>query len=414
MNRLFPGCADLPPQAQLPDPMIMLDGTAVTTPRQWFNSRRPELAQLFQHYMYGPTPSDPPAVVFRCKDDQPCLDGTAVLRQVALDFGSGDEAPSGQARAIDLMLVLPAGSGPFPVIVGSNRFGNWTCLNHPGIEFARNHRFRAAQKSGGLAAVQKDLESMRGNSEELWPFRQAVQRGYAMATFHCGDTALDDAACRPVRLPAAGRTVQTATIAAWAWGLSRCVDYLLTDGDIDARRICVFGHSRRGKAALLAAAFDERISVAFPHQAGCGGTAPSRRTNPLGESVTIINERFPHWFSDEFKLFGGHEDRLPFDQHCLIAMVAPRAVLLTCGQQDQWADPPGQFEMLKAADKVYRLLGIEGLSAGSPPPFDELLDSPLGYFIHDGPHETTSLYWKVFMDYADAQWRRKQVTVGSA
>src|SRR5207253_6643365 len=151
---------------------------------------------------------------------------------------------------------------------------------------------------------------------------------------------------------AAGRS--TATIMAWAWGVSRVVDYLVSNRDIDAKRIAVVGHSRLGKAAIVAAAFDERIALAIPHQAGCGGTAPSR--GKVGESVTRINTSFPHWFDAEFKNFNDQPERLPFDQNCLVALVAPRPVLFCNATEDTWANPQGQFDVLRAADPVYRLL----------------------------------------------------------
>jgi hypothetical protein len=149
----------------------------------------------------------------------------------------------------------------------------------------------------------------------------------------------------------------------------------------------------------LAAAFDERIALVIPLQAGCGGTAPSRGT--IGESVKQINDRFPHWFDDEFKQFNEHVDRLPFDQHCLIALVAPRPVLLANATEDTWANPGGQFEMLKAADPVYRLLGATGLAVSQMPEPNRLVKSTLGYYIRPGKHSMTKLDWTAFLDFAD-------------
>jgi hypothetical protein len=177
------------------------------------------------------------------------------------------------------------------------------------------------------------------------------------------------------------------------------VDYLVTDPDVDPKRIAVVGHSRNGKTALLAAAFDERIALAIPHQAGCGGTAPSRGT--IGESVKQINDRFPHWFNAEFKKFNDQPDKLPFDQHCLVALMAPRPVLLSNAQEDQWANPAGQFEVLLAAEPVYRLLKAGGLDAKQMPPLGKLVDSKLGYFIRPGKHSMTREDWLVFLDFAD-------------
>ena len=194
------------------------------------------------------------------------------------------------------------------------------------------------------------------------------------------------------------------TIAAWAWGFQRCVDFLVKDPSIDAARIAAVGHSRNGKTALLAAAFDERISIAYPHQAGCGGSAPSR--GKIGESVKVINDHFPHWFNKHFKEFNDAPERLPFDQNCLVALCAPRAVLFSAAQEDQWANPSGQFQVLKAADPVYRFLGEEGIAAEQMPGFNRLVGSRLGYYIREGKHSMTAEDWRVFMDFADRQWRR--------
>src|SRR5205085_5634423 len=142
----------------------------------------------------------------------------------------------------------------------------------------------------------------------------------------------------------------------WAWGCHRAVDYLLTDKGIDGKRLAVVGHSRLGKTALLAGAFDDRIAVVIPHQSGCGGAGPSRTKNPKAETVKRINTSFPHWFCDNFKQFNDDPSKLPFDQHGLVALVAPRPVLFSNAVEDQWANPDGQFDVLKAADPVYRLL----------------------------------------------------------
>jgi hypothetical protein len=155
---------------------------------------------------------------------------------------------------------------------------------------------------------------------------------------------------------------------------------------------------------LLAAAFDERIALAIPHQAGCGGTSPSR--GKIGESVKQINESFPHWFDATFKEFNDRPDRLPFDQHCLIALVAPRPVLLTNGVEDKWANPQGQFQMLQAADPVYRLLGAGGLDAKEMPQIGKLIDSTLGYYIRPGKHSMGNEDWKIFRAYADKHFNR--------
>ena len=234
-----------------------------------------------------------------------------------------------------------------------------------------------------------------------------------MATFYYGDVAPDRAGSSAGSIqPYFRRKGETpgphdwGTIAAWAWGLHRAVDYVVTDGDLDKKRIAVVGHSRLGKSALLAAAFDDRIALAIPHQAGCGGTAPSR--GHVGESVKQINDRFPYWFDDTFKEFNNQPERLPFDQNCLVARMAPRPVLFTNAVEDTWANPAGQLEVLRAADPVYRFLQAGGLEAKQMPEPGQLIDSTLGYHIRPGGHAMTPEDWKVFLAFAD---KHKMVSV---
>ena len=165
----------------------------------------------------------------------------------------------------------------------------------------------------------------------------------------------------------------------------------------------------------MAAAFDERIALAIPHQAGCGGSAPSRARIAIGrafntldtpktkppETVFNINDKFPHWFNARFKEFNDHPDRLPFDQHCLVALCAPRPVLFTNGRADTWINPAGQFEVLRAAAPVYRFLGAGDFNATELPPDGRLLDGTLGYFLRPGAHSLTPQDWKAFLDFAD-------------
>jgi hypothetical protein len=248
-------------------------------------------------------------------------------------------------------------------------------------------------------------EAGRGGQMDVWAVEQSIDRGYTVATIYCGDVEPDlTNATAGIREFLGSGSSQPppkdcGVIAAWAWGISRAVDYLVTDKDIDAKRIAVVGHSRLGKAAMVAGAFDERIALTVPLQAGMGGTAPDR--GKIGESVKAINDRFPHWFNDEFKKFNAQPERLPFDQNCLMAMVAPRAVLIGCATEDTWSNPTGQFEMMREADATYRFLGAGGLEAKDMPPVNHLVASRLGFFIRPGKHSMTSGDWKFFLDYAD-------------
>ena len=213
----------------------------------------------------------------------------------------------------------------------------------------------------------------RGTQVDVWAIEDVIDRGYAVATFYCGDVAPDHPGFTDGVIPALPEAGRRRSPARTTGGRSppgpgACTGRSITSRPtrtIDKARIAVVGHSRLGKAAIVAAAFDERIALAIPHQAGCGGTAPSR--GKVGESVKRINTSFPHWFDAEFKTFNDQPERLPFDQNGLVALVAPRPVLFTNAIEDTWANPEGQFEVLKAADPVYRFLGAGGLDAESMP-----------------------------------------------
>jgi hypothetical protein len=394
----MPEVSRLPSQPDLPDPLRMLDGQGVRTPEQWVNKRRPELRELFQYYMYGYLPAAPAGVDYKVeREDGGVFGGKAKLKEVTITLGP-PEVPQ-----IHLLLVVPnERKAPAPVFLGLNFSGNHTLVKDSAL------RLPTSWIDGRSPGIQNNhaTEAGRGTQVDVWAIEQPIQRGYAVATFYYGDIVPDRAGVSEGSIQPYFRKKgqkpgpqDWGAIAAWAWGLQRAVDYLLTDRDIDKDRIAVVGHSRLGKTALVAAAFDDRIALVIPHQAGCGGTAPSR--GKIGESVKQINEHFPHWFNGTFKEFNDQPEKLPVDQHCLIALVAPRPVLLSNAVEDTWANPEGQFQVLQAADPVYRLLGSEGLEVKSMPEPGKLIASKLGYYIRPGKHSMTKEDWKVFLDFAD-------------
>ena len=398
----FPPANQLPEIPGLPDVLVRQDGTRVRTAAEWERLRKPELKALVQHYMYGELPPAPALSARVDREDPTLFGGRATLREISLRYGGPEFRP------IHLMLVTPnKRSGSVPVVLGLNFCGNHTVLADPAV--ALPDRWMPDFCKGCTNHVA--TEAGRGSDAEGWAIETAIGRGYAVGTFYTGDVDPDGAGAPggirgryPTPEKAATGPQAWGTVAAWAWGLHRAVDYLQTDPVIDTHRIAVFGHSRNGKAVLLAGALDDRIGLMLCHQAGCGGSAPSR--GRIGESVKQINDRFPHWFADAFKDFNESPQRLPFDQHALVALCAPRPVLLSNATEDSWANPEGQFEVLRAADPVYRLLGVEGLGAAELPPVGKLLDSRLGYFIRLGRHSTTAVDWAAFLDFADRHFRR--------
>lgn len=396
----LPEVEDLPAVAELPDPLKMFDGARVETKEQWETRRKPELKTLFQHYMYGYFGETPKVSATQESKHDDLFGGKATMKQVTLTVGP-PECPK-----LNLLLFVPnktKDNRPAPVVLGLNFTGNHTVLDDPRIALAKGW-----MRPGPGVENNQATEAGRGASK-AWSIEHCIDRGYAIATIYYGDILPDKADLNGGVLPYFRKSsgsehgpLDMHAIAAWAWGLHRGVDYLVTDKGVDPERIVVFGHSRNGKAALVAGAFDDRIAAVIPHQAGCGGTSPSRRKNPKGESVTIINKNFPHWFNANFKKLSGQEEKIPFDQHCLVALCAPRPVLLSNGDQDQWADPPGQFDVLLAARPVYRLLGASGMPDDLKEPTPgKLVGDQLSYFVDGSKHLVDQHYWGVFLDFAD-------------
>jgi hypothetical protein len=301
---------------------------------------------------------------------------------------------------MDLLLYLPKPlAKPAPVFLGLNFEGNQTVSLDPGITIAPE-RDRGAP------------ERPRGDQRSRWPVEMILARGYGLATAWYFDIEPDrpDGWRQGVRgaLLPAGQSEPApeawGAVAAWAWGLSRAMDYLQTDRDVDARHVAVLGHSRLGKTALWAGARDERFALVISNDSGCGGASLARRR--LGETPAQMNKSFPHWFNASYKRFGQRVDELPVDQHMLLALVAPRPVYVASAEEDRWADPRGEFLSAKGADAVYRLLGTDGLAAEAMPPVEHPIQSTIGYHIRRGKHEVTDYDWRCYLDFADRHFKR--------
>ena len=394
----WPEVADLPVVNELPDHLVMFDGTPVKTRRQWRNKRRPELISLFQNYMYGYSPVPENFSYTIDHTDTTKFEGKATLKLINLRFGP-PETPE-----VSMMILIPnKRTGPAPVFIGLNFTGNHTTISFPEIPLTKSW----VNNSWSGGTDNKAHDNQRGIRDWRWPYEMVVDRGYAIATIYAGELSPDyyggyNEGIHRGYLPD-GDTVpgphEWGVVAAWAWGLQRGVDYIMEDENLDNDGIIAIGHSRLGKAAIVAGAFDERIDIIIPSQAGCGGTSPNRFN--IGESVERINNAFPHWFNETFREFGSRVDQLPFDQHSLIALAAPRPVLLSNATDDVWADPVGQFNMLVAATPVYEFLGSEGINTTIYPAENNLIDSRLGYFVRPGKHDMTVTEWKAWLDFCD-------------
>jgi hypothetical protein len=249
-----------------------------------------------------------------------------------------------------------------------------------------------------------ELSSARGELARRFPIETIVARGFQLATFYYGDIAPDlgdlGGGTHPL-FPRgeAGREAHAwGAVGAWAWGASRILDYLTNDPLTDPHRVIVAGHSRLGKAALWAAAQDERFVGAFANNSGCTGAALSRRR--FGETVAAINALFPHWFCRRYHTYAERDDQLPVDQHLLIAAIAPRRVYIASAAEDLWADPHGEFLGGRCANPAYELLGLDGLTITDWPPMDTASSGRIGYHLRPGGHDLLQEDWIRFLEFA--------------
>lgn len=393
------------PDYRLPDPLRTEEGRAVGDAAMWHDVRRPELLELFRTHVYGHAP-DPVSVRGEpISSEENALGGKATRREVDVVITAGDKS-----LPIRLLIYTPRSDRPVPAFLGLNFQGNHTIDPDPGISITENWvRNRNDETTDGNRAT----EAGRGVAASRWPVETIVDRGYALVTIYYGDIDPDfhDGFENGIHgiFPGWGENVpegsRWGSIAGWAYGLSRALDYLEQDSAIDAGRVAVIGHSRLGKTALWAGATDPRFKLTISNNSGCGGAALSRRA--FGETVGRINNSFPHWFCDRFKNYNENESELPVDQHQLISLIAPRAVYVASATGDRWADPRGEFLAAVHADPVYRLLGTSGMGGDAPPeempkPDTPIKEGAIGYHLRTGGHALAEFDWLQYLDFADS------------
>jgi hypothetical protein len=392
----LPEFEDLAEINNLPEPFIMLDGSSINSLQEWKKLRKPELKKLFQHYVYGYLPPAPKMNFKLISQDSMVFEGQATYKEVRIDL----ILPDAEIHSLKLALFIPNHrKQPAPVFVALNKCGNHALTDFVGVSIPDQKWLHARCKK-------EDWE--RGSKTHIWALENTIKRGYALATVAVGDiepdqeNSLEGIRAKYYNSPGDSLT-KWGTIAAWAWGIHRVVDYLQTDTDIDTNRICATGWSRRGKTALFAAAMDERIDLVVPHQSGTGGMALSRM-NP-SESVERINRVFPHWFNGNFKIFGKNVNKLPIDQHLLVALVAPRPLLDNAGLLDTWASPHLALEAMKMATPVYELYGTNGI-LGEGMVRDTIGTVKMGRLLQyqrNTKHMLNIDYWNAMIDFADRQ-----------
>ena len=378
----------------LPDPLTLTNGKPVRDARTWIDKRRPEIVRLFEENEYGKAPGRPKAMSFDVFDKgTPAFDGQATRRQVTIYFTPDKSGPK-----LDLLLYVPAKAvKPVPVLLQISFGANSTAVDDPGVKkgevWGRDKKKVPAPKTG----------FGRLNVPRL------VGQGIGVATFYYGDVDPDFLGGVPYGVRALylkpGQNEpapdQWGAISAWAWGLSRAMDYLETDKAVDAKRVAIYGVSRLGKTVMWAGAHDTRFAMVIASCSGEGGAALSRRY--YGETIAhlVAPTRYPYQFCANYAKYAEHVDQLPVDAHELVALIAPRPVLLQTGSTDNWSDPKGEFLAAVAAGPVYKLLGKQGLDTDQWPPAGVPILHDIGYYMHEGGHGTMPADWDIFLKFMD-------------
>ena len=388
----------------LADPLKLEDGTPVRDARDWAR-RRAEILKIIETQQYGVMPGRPADESFEVTDKgTPALNGKAVRKQVTIHLSKDPSWP-----VIHLLEYIPANAKkPVPMYFDINFGAVQAAVDDPGITPQKvrdpktNELVPPPPPGGrgfGKINVEVFLDAGIGvatfNYAELDPdtltgFPQGIRAKYLKP----GQTGEDD------RAPDAW-----GSISAWAWGMSRVEDYFETDKQVDAKRVAIHGVSRLGKTVAWAGAYDQRFAAVIASCGGEGGAALSHRD--YGETIAHLTapSRYPYQFAANYAKYAGFPDTAPFDAHMLLALIAPRPVLLQTGSTDYWSDPKGEFLAAVAAGPVYKLVGKQDLGTDVWPAAKvPLFSNGLNYYMHDGPHGMVPTDYDIYVQFLKAQF----------
>jgi hypothetical protein len=408
----LPGVDDLPARPAMPDVLLMNDGSRVTTPRQW-QARRQEMRRILSYYAVGQMPPPPGNVKGRALRSELVLGGTVRYRLVRLTFGPKSRL------GLDIGVFTPVEGGPFPAVIlqggtppggtvlprlpqGPNqgRGENVLLLVGPAPPSTAGASMPAATAT---AAAANRVLATPPTAEALATQRADVlRRGYALVVFNPNDCAEDTTlrnmdgswAFRTTRFYPAYPGYDWGILAGWAWGASRVADYLEHDPSIDSQTLIITGASRHGKAAMVAAAFDDRLMGA-PVVTGGGGVGAYRFAGPRGsETLDLMQTKYPNWFSPNLHQFRGHRDKLPFDQHWFLALAAPRPFIALEGDADRISLPEAVRQSILGARPAYALFGAQ---------------DRLGVNFAPHGHAFTPDDWTAMLDFFDKHRRARPI-----
>jgi len=374
------------PDYTLPGLLTTSDGKTIRTTKAWEKIRRPEILALLETEEYGKIPGELKiSEIIILDNDDKALGGIAIRKQVKLTFRK-----NGKELGAELLMYLPKGKKSFPTFLGYNFNGNQTINNDPAIHISKAWNGPVKER----------------NSDALsWPLDLIIKSGCGVATMYYWDIAPDKNDFSTGIYPLFYKADQTqpltdewGAISAWAWGLSRALDYLKTDKDVDSKKVIVFGHSRLGKTSIWAGATDQRFAGVISNCSGCCGAALSKRI--FGETIGDINKRFPHWMCGNYKKYSGKEANMTFDQHEVLSLIAPRPLYIASASEDSWADPKGEYLSACYASPAWLLYGFKGLDPEVIPETENPVSGIISHHIRKGKHAILAYDWELYLDFA--------------